>query len=109
MDVPLCEHIRTCVYCEVERRPHNHRLTENDPPIYYTSCFYCILSGAIDLECEWDSYGELVRQVMDGYDIGVRDGFYGKPQVDGANCNIPELAMLYQTGYQAGTLARHAQ
>ena len=95
-----CEHIAECINCIIENgKPEV--LGENDVPIYYCSCFYCFLEGK-PLEAEWDSYGEMVSQVMDAFNIGLRDGKYKKPKIDGSNCEIPELNKVYLSGYTSG-------
>lgn len=112
MDFVKCEHITTCIFCSIEERPRTKKfyvLGENESPIYYDFCFYCLLEGKIDLECDWNSYGEVVRQVMDGFHIGFRDGKYDKPKINSKDCQIVELTMLYNQGYEAGKNVRELE
>ena len=96
-----CEHIPECNMCAMEEHEKGD-FGEYDAPIYYASCFYCLLEGKSKLECEWDSYGEVVGQVMEAFHIGFRDGKFGKPEIDGSNCEISELEDTYLEGYKAG-------
>jgi hypothetical protein len=110
-DFVVCEHISECISCFNENRPSSKkgefpRLGEDDIPVYYCSCFYCVLQGNTKLDTEWDSYSEVIEQVMQGFHIGFRDGMYNKPKIDGKKCKMRQLAMLYNEGYQAGVNAR---
>lgn len=108
----MCSHTTICLQCYLENHSRNDQknrfrhFDEDEPAIYYSQCFYCLLEGKEKLSCDWDSYEELIRQVMDGFHIGYRDGRYGKDKVAFGKCDVPELILLYKEGYQAGCNAR---
>jgi hypothetical protein len=112
LDITPCKHIGKCINCVMEDRPKDSRETfcilgEEDFPIYMGECFYCVLQGKSEL-CDEDT--PTIREVMEGFAIGFRDGKYGKRKVDSKidrkKCKLYQLVMLYNDGYNAGQNAR---
>uniref|UniRef100_A0A6C0EMA9 Uncharacterized protein n=1 Tax=viral metagenome TaxID=1070528 RepID=A0A6C0EMA9_9ZZZZ len=111
----LCEHLDRCYECQdvcgypnYDHKKHRFKpLAEDAPPMVSLNCLYCVMQGTVDMELQWDSYGENVTQVMAVYAIGYRDGFYNRTpmatQAKKVKKNVDrELVALYILGYQTG-------
>ena len=81
--------------------------TPEMPGIFYGSCLYCILEGKEYPHHEYDDWEELTERWCNVLATGFRDARRRKERPNTSKCQEPNIAHIYNLGYDAGLNNRY--